>query len=264
MAAVPISAQSVKSKLFIMLKEEIEKHKIAAKKLGLIKNKAFELIKKNLGKISEYDVQDFISSEFKKQGLVTEKNWPIQIVAVNQNSANPHYYPPKSNSKIIEENDLILIDIWARLNEDRSPFADITWVAYSGEKIPFRIKEIFKNVIEARDNTLKFIRKELKNKRLPKLKNVDKAARDHFRKSGLDKFFIHSTGHSLGFSYCHGNYFYFSKKSKANFKLEIPFTIEPGLYFKNKFGIRSEIDCYVTKDFKLVITSGIQNKIIKI
>jgi hypothetical protein len=43
-----------------MTNEQIKNHRIAAEKLEAIKNKAFALIKKNLGKISEYDVQEFI------------------------------------------------------------------------------------------------------------------------------------------------------------------------------------------------------------
>lgn len=42
-----------------MKNKEIEKHKIAAEKLELIKNKAFDFIRRNLDKVSEYDVQNF-------------------------------------------------------------------------------------------------------------------------------------------------------------------------------------------------------------
>lgn len=247
-----------------MLKEEIKKHKIATRKLESIKNKAFELIKRNIGKISEYDVNRFILSEFKQQGLTIERNNPTQIVAVNQNTATPHYFPSKKKSKIIRKNNLILIDIWAKLKENDSPFADITWIAYSGKNIASRIKETFKVVIGARDTALKFIRKELKNRRFPSTRDIDRAVRNYFKKYGLEKFFVHKTGHSLGFSFCHGKYFSLSKKSKAKLKPEIPFTIEPGLYFKNDFGIRSEINCYITRDYKLFVTSEIQKKIVKI
>ncbi len=43
----------------------------------------------------------------------------------------------------------------------------------------------------------------------------------------------------------------------------IPFTIEPGIYYKDKFGIRSEIDCYV-KDYNLIVTGRVQRKIANI
>ncbi len=47
-----------------MTKEELEKHKIATQKIEEIKNKVFKLIKRSLGKISEYDIQEFILSEY--------------------------------------------------------------------------------------------------------------------------------------------------------------------------------------------------------
>jgi Xaa-Pro aminopeptidase len=239
----------------------IERHKIAAKKLDAIKDKTFRLIKQNIGKISEYDVQQYILSEFKRQNLATDKDAPI--VGINQNTSNPHYSPPKK-SKTIKKNNLVLVDIWARLKEKKSPFADITWMAYSNKDIPKQIRKTFGTVIKARDIALDFIRKELKDRNLPKTADIDRIVRDYFGSFGLKRFFIHSTGHSLGFSSCHGKFFNLSKTSKKKLKPEIPFTIEPGLYFKNKFGIRSEIDCYITKDYRLIVTTKIQNKMITI
>lgn len=64
----------------------------------------------------------------------------------------------------------------------------------------------------------------------------------------------------MGFHNCHGKYFRINKKSKAKLKPNIPFTLEPGLYLKDKFGIRSEVNCYVTENYKLVVTTEIQKK----
>jgi len=47
-----------------MTAEEIKRHKIAAKKLGLIKDRAFAFIRSNINKISERDAHDFIVSEW--------------------------------------------------------------------------------------------------------------------------------------------------------------------------------------------------------
>jgi Xaa-Pro aminopeptidase len=251
-----------------MKNEEIEKHKIAAEKLELIKNRAFDFIKRNVGRISEYDVENFILSEFKRENLFTQgpnvgKN-PCQIVATNENTAFVHYFPEKKNAKIIKKNSLILIDIWAKLNEERAPFADISWMGYCGKVIPKEIRKAFMRVIGARNFTVNFIKRCLKNREFPGTRDVEMTTRNYFRKFGLEKFFLHRTGHGLGFRNCHGKYFRFDKKSKARIKPNIPFTIEPGLYFKNKFGIRSEINCYVTENYKLIITTKIQKEIVKI
>jgi Xaa-Pro aminopeptidase len=245
-----------------MKKKEIEKHIIAAKKLEAIKDKAFELIRRNLGKITEYDVQNFIFSEFEKENLVTDEK--SQIVAANENTAIVHYFPEKENAKIIKKNSLVLIDIWAKLNEKRAPFADITWIGYCGKNVPKEIETVFKNVINARNFTLSFIERFLKRKEFPRTKDVEIVARNYFRKLNLDKFFLHRIGHSLGFSKCHGKYFHFTEKSNERIKPNIPFTIEPGIYFMNRFGIRSEINCYIAENYELVVTTEVQREIIKV
>lgn len=238
----------------------LKNHKIAAKKLEEIKNKAFKLIAENLEKISEKKVEDFIFSEFKKQGMASD--YSNQIIAVNSNSGNPHYFP-KKRSRIIRKNNLVKIDIWARLKKRNSFFADITWMGYTGKKIPRKIQKTFEIVIKARNLALTYIRKELKKKKIPKGNEVDKVVRNYFKKFELDKYFIHGTGHSLGKRSCHGKSFSLAgKNSRKRLKFNIPFTVEPGLYFKKKFGIRSEIDCYITENYKLIVTTRMQNKIL--
>lgn len=245
-----------------MLNEpKIKQHLRAARELDKIIKESFGFIKQNLGRVSEYDVQSFILEKFKESNLKTDRS--SLIIAVNENAASPHYYPSKI-SKIIKKNNLIMIDVWAGLKEKNSYFADITWMGYSGKIIPDKFKKVFSIVIGARDIAVKFIKSELKNKKIPLAKDVDRVVREYFLKRDVEKFFIHSTGHSIGLSSPHGKDFKLSKRSDKKIKINIPFTIEPGLYFKNQFGMRSEIDCYINSDYKLIITTKRQNQIIKI
>ena len=69
----------------------IKNHKIACHKLDKIKNKVFLFIKQNLGKVSEYDVKEFILKEFEKENIISDFDAPI--VAVNENSGFMHYFP---------------------------------------------------------------------------------------------------------------------------------------------------------------------------
>ncbi|MDD5014240.1 MAG: M24 family metallopeptidase [Atribacterota bacterium] len=248
-----------------MNKNAIKNHKIANKKLNLIRDRSVRFIRKNINKISEQDVCNFILSELKKEGMVTD-DLPLHFVVANEDTDDLHwnYSGPIKNPKIIKNNSLIMIDIWARLKGKSSPFADITWMFFSGRNIPKKIQDAFEKVISARTVALAFIKKELKNKRFPEANKIDKIVRDFFAKFGLEKFFTHKTGHSLGYNSCQGKYFKLLKTDNRKIKSNTPFTIEPGLYFKGKFGIRSEIDCYITKDHKLIITSSIQRKIVKI
>ncbi|MFH1894353.1 MAG: M24 family metallopeptidase [Patescibacteria group bacterium] len=245
-----------------MTEEQIKNHKIAAEKLDAVKNAAFDFIKKNLGRVTEYDVNKFIFSEFKKERLAADGDYPSIIVAANSNSAFVHYFPERKKSLEIGKNCLILLDIWARLDKKDAPFADITWMGYTGKRVPPEIKKTFSRVAGARDFCVRLIKNSLKMKKLPKTNEVDGVVRKYFGKMG--KYFIHGAGHSLGIEQCHGKYFRFGKKSCAKVKTGIPFTIEPGIYFKGKFGARSEINCYITKDYKLKITTKVQKEITKI
>ncbi len=244
-----------------MTQDEIKRHKLAAKKLLFIKDQAFKFIKTNLGKVSEYDVSQFIISELKKNNLELEKGGDIPIVAVDKNTSYVHYFPEKNNSSIISKNSLVLIDMWGKLKEKRSPFADITWMGYIGKPSQEVIK-IFNDVIKARDIGVEFIKSQLKTKKIPKASEIDILVRDYFKKLNKEEFFKHTTGHSLGFSKCHGGKFIFSEKEKRAIIVNVPFTIEPGLYFENRFGIRSEIDCYINEDYKLIITTGVQKELV--
>ena len=70
-------------------------------------------------------------------------------------------------------------------------------MAYSGKIVPRLIRKTFDAVIKARNITLDFIRKELKNKNFPRTSDIDKVVRDYFESLNLGKFFVHGTGHSF-------------------------------------------------------------------
>ncbi|MEK6887140.1 MAG: M24 family metallopeptidase, partial [Nanoarchaeota archaeon] len=53
-----------------------------------------------------------------------------------------------------------------------------------------------------------------------------------------------------------------NRKNKTPLKINMLYTIEPGIYFKNKYGIRSEIDFYINNKRKVIITTKVQKKLI--
>lgn len=241
-------------------KDQIKDHIKAAKILDQIKDLAFDYISKHK-KITEHEVKDFVLEKFKEYNLRT--SYGIPIVAFRANSANPHYQPAKA-SKIIKANTLIKLDIWAKLNKKSAPFADITWMAFCGKKVPVKMKNVFNIVIEARDEGIKYIEAKIKNKQMPRGKEVDKVVRNHIHKYGHGGNFIHGTGHSLGLISPHGNKGLIRGKSKGFLRQNVAYTIEPGIYLPGEFGVRSEIDFYVNSKFQLIITTKVQKEIVKI
>ncbi|OGF20937.1 hypothetical protein A2Y83_01695 [Candidatus Falkowbacteria bacterium RBG_13_39_14] len=264
---------------------QLQSHIRAAKKLDKIKNEVFEFIKKG---VTEYEVQQFILKKFKEENLTSGRMRPI--VAVEKNSKDPHYTPTaKKKNDAIMEGAIVMIDLWAKEKSPRGTYADITWMAYispplqgpaeleggvrGGKYNPPHAKKIFKIVIGARDEAIKFVKKRLKENKPIQGYEADEVARNYIAKRGYGKNFIHSTGHSLDKN-VHGSGVSLSSVKRKGHKLarkkdyrkipqNSPFTIEPGIYLEN-FGVRSEIDCYINDKNKLVITTEAQKKIMAI
>ncbi|MBI2628759.1 M24 family metallopeptidase [Candidatus Pacearchaeota archaeon] len=241
-------------------KEIINRHLLACKLLSKVKDEIIEFIRNNKN-TSEYEIQQFILKKFKENDIISDKEPPI--VGFNENSAIPHYFPNK-DSKKLENNSLILIDIWAKINKKGFPFSDITWMAYYGNDIPKDILNVFNIVVNARDSCIKFIQSELKKGKMPIGKEIDEIARDVIIKAGYEKNILHKTGHCIGFTSPHGIYGNIRLSNKSQLVRNLGYTIEPGIYLKNKFGIRSEIDFYIDDNMKLIITTPIQKEIVRI
>ena len=126
--------------------EQVKDNFETAKNLREIVDETFRFIRQNVTSsniISEYDIQQFMLSEFKKRGLVTES---APNCSVNANSADPHYEPTKEINSIINKGDLVLLDIWAKKDKTKSVYADITWMGFVGKSVPDEYENIFQIV----------------------------------------------------------------------------------------------------------------------
>lgn len=241
--------------------EQIKFHKEAARKLLKIKDLAFEYIGKNKN-ITELEVQNYITGLMKEDDLKT--NYHELIVAFGPSSAKPHYRPGEDGNRKITKGNVVKIDIWAKLNKKGAPYADITWMGFYGQKIPRETEDIFNHVIFGRNKAIQFIKKSIKKKILPRGKKVDRVVREYFREVSHEHHFIHGTGHSLGFMGPHGSRTRLNKRGKSFLRQNVAYTIEPGIYIEGRFGMRSEIDFYINDGNKLILTAGLQKKMIKI
>ena len=240
-------------------KQQINQHKQAATALNKIIYEVAEYIKNNLG-TNDVAVRQFIKKQYKKYHLKSDKQ--SSIVAFGNDTANVHFYAEAP--RWLKQGDLIMIDIWGKLAEIGAPFADITWMMYYGRKLPKQQADAFKVVAEARDRAVEFVKKNLKKNVVPAGEKIDAVVRNYLAKHGHLEKFLHGTGHSLGLTNPHGRGTRISRKGRSRLPLNVGYTIEPGIYFKNKFGVRSEIDFYVDKNYKLIITTICQKQIIKI
>ena len=195
----------------------------------------------NNDNISEYDIDVQLEKEFKKYGArsLSFKS----IVAKDKNSALAHY-SKSSKDEIIKEGSLILIDCGAYY--DGGLATDITRVFVKGEPSLLQQK-VYTTVLKAFLNAFN-------TKITPKISgyDIDKTVRQLFDDNRIDGFvFNHGLGHGIGVS-VHEYPPNLSINELAKVKLEdnMCFTIEPGLYNKDYFGVRLENSCYL-KDGKI-------------
>lgn len=238
-----------------------------ANHLRQIVDLTFDFIKQRINAdtpTTEYDVQQFMLSEFKKRGLKTESD---PNCSVNANSANPHYEPTKEIHSPLMRGDFVLLDLWAKKDKPRSVYGDITWTGYIGETVPEEYTTIFNIVKGGRDAALHFVEDAFKSGKEICGYQVDDAARNYFKERGFDQYFVHRTGHNIG-EEIHGNGANIDNLETRDERRIIPqtsFSIEPGIYLPGKFGVRSEIDVYITKTKEVIVTGKpMQEKVVAI
>ena len=242
-------------------KEQYEDNKPVSFALTDIVNESFNFIKDNTLKgktLNEFEVQQFIMEAFEKRNYETDSP---PIVGVNENSGNPHYTPSKSEHKKIDKGDFVLIDLWAKTKNPNSVWADITWTGFMGEEVPEKYTRIFNIVAGARDAAFDLVELRMKEGKELRGYEVDDAARNVISKAGYGEYFIHRTGHSITTD-LHGSGSHMDDYETKDERLVLPstsFSIEPGIYLP-EFGVRSEIDVFITTDKKVIQTGGDRQK----
>jgi Xaa-Pro dipeptidase len=225
---------------------EIASHQAASEKLHQVKDRAFEAIARRLRDgvpTTEYDIQRLMGGWFADADLVSDSD---PNVSAAENAGNPHYLPTATATRTIHADELVLLDLWAKLNHPGAVFADITWVGYTGLRPPDRQVKAFAAVRAARDAAVDLVRDASRAGRELRGWEVDRAAASVLREAGYGDQILHRTGHSLGES-VHGNGVNMDDYETHDDRRLLPgtgFTIEPGVYFSD-FGVRSEINMIV-------------------
>jgi Xaa-Pro dipeptidase len=247
--------------------EQAEDNMVTAKHLRQIVDLTFGFIKQRIvsnAPLTEYNVQQFMLSEFRKRGIKTESD---PNCSVNANSANPHYEPTKEIHSPLKKGDFVLLDLWAKTDKPRSVYGDITWTGFIGETVPEEYTKIFEIVKGGRDAALRFVQDAFKASREICGYQIDDAARNYFKEKGYDQYFVHRTGHSIG-EEIHGNGANIDNLETRDERRIIPrtsFSIEPGIYLPGKFGVRTEIDVYISKNKEVIVPGQpIQEKVVAI
>jgi Xaa-Pro aminopeptidase len=240
--------------------EALRTHRSASERLYRIKDRAIELLGERAGRgLNEYDVQQAMMGWFADEGLITSAE---PCVAAEENAGNPHYQPTAAASRKIGPNELVLLDLWGKLQAPGAVFADITWMGFTGAVVPDRYARAFAAARDGRDAGVELVKSAARAGRELRGYEVDRATRDVIARAGYGAQFIHRTGHSLGED-VHGNGVHMDDYETHDERRLIPgtgFTIEPGIYTP-EFGVRTEINMFVG-DSDAEVTGPMQTAIV--
>jgi Xaa-Pro dipeptidase len=240
-------------------------HRKASAALYRVKDRAFEAVARDIrghADVTEFDIQQQMAGFFQEEGLVSDS---APVVAAQENAGNPHYLPTAGKSRRIGVNELVLLDLWAKTAGDpEAAYADITWVGFTGKKVPEDMARAFEVVALARDAAAGLVQRSASGHKDLRGWQVDRVAREVLERAGYREQILHRTGHSLGRE-VHGSGVHMDDYESHDERRLLPgtgFTIEPGLYFAS-FGVRSEINVFYGEHDAL-ITGPVQTDILRL
>lgn len=178
---------------------------------------------------SELEIRDYVELEMKNRGMTGPFS---NLIASGPNSANPHH---TSDDRIPAKGDVVFLDIGGAF---KHYWSDITRTVCFGTPHK-KVREAYKQVQEAQKIAREAVRPGTT------AEQVHAAAYNYLARQGLEKYFIHRTGHGIGLD--GHELLSISSNSKIILEPGMIFSVEPGVYFPGEFGIRIE-DCVVVTE----------------
>jgi Xaa-Pro aminopeptidase len=161
------------------------------------------------------------------------------IIASGPRSALPH---GRASTKTIRSGEFVVCDFGVILDGYCSDQTRTVWVGRASSKA----QDVYEAVREAQQAGADAVRPGVT------AGDVDEAARKVLRKAGLGRYFTHSTGHGVGLE-IHESPRVATGQQEV-LKPGMVITIEPGVYFPGKWGIRIEDMVVVTASGREILT----------
>jgi len=225
-------------------------HRRAAAELTRIAREGYERAAEGVrsgSPIDERAVADFIESAQAEAGL----GGGGAVVAAGPGSAIPHYHPRAEGSRSLTRGEVLLIDLWAKvLGEPEAVYADQTWMGVLADEPDDDFRAGWDAVVAARDEAVELLARRMGEDPPPTGAEVDRCARQVLIDRGYGDVLLHRTGHAMD-RVNHGfgpNLDSIETRDERPLVPDIGFSVEPGIYFRGKWGIRSEINVHLTAD----------------
>ena len=234
--------------------EGLASHRRTAERLATIAREAMAMAGTRAAEgreIHEHELMRWILDRFEAEGLETDHG---PNVSAGANAANPHYEPSPEKPRPIRRGEILLIDLWAR-EKTGGVWADQTWMASLGEPSE-EARRVWETIRDARDAAISLLRERIARGDPVKGGEADDAARRIVVERGFGEYFTHRTGHSIDASGLHGSGPHLDNLETREERLLVPgvgFSIEPGIYIRDRIGMRTEVNGYVAEG-ELVVT----------
>ena len=173
-----------------------------------------------------------------RQGGAEEMSFPT-IIASGARSALPH---GRASEQLIRAGGFVVCDFGVILSGYCSDETRTVWVG----AVPEDARRAYEAVKEAQQAAIDAVRPGIA------VGEVDAAARKVLRKAGLGRYFTHSTGHGVGLEIHETPRVADGQREVLQPGMVI--TIEPGVYFPGKWGVRIEDMVAVTRQGCEVLT----------
>jgi Xaa-Pro aminopeptidase len=205
-----------------MIKDEEELGRIrAAVKLGAsLFDRALEVLRPG---VKESEVAAEMEYSARRAGA-EEMSFPT-IIASGARSALPH---GRASEQSIPAGGFVVCDFGVILGGYCSDQTRTVWIG----PVPGEARQTYEAVREAQQAAIDAVRPG------SRVGDVDAAARKVLRKAGLARYFTHSTGHGVGLEIHEAPRVATGQQEVLRPGMVI--TIEPGVYFPGKWGVRIE------------------------
>jgi Xaa-Pro aminopeptidase len=228
--------------------EEIKKMRNVCKIADLCLSDVVKMIRPG---ISEKEIAFKIELWLKEQGYDLSF---YPIVAIDKNSAVPHYDTRNGNDEKVKKNSIILIDYGAKSDDYLS---DTTRMIFTGKPTDEMIN-IYEALLSAQKKTID----ELKVDNNPV--SIDQFCRKQLTASPLlDNYsYPHSTGHGVGLQIHE-----YPKISYTSTDVLLPnqiVTVEPGVYLDHKWGMRIEDTVLIKEKNEIEVLTKFEKKLLVI
>ncbi|MFX0197636.1 MAG: M24 family metallopeptidase [Candidatus Hodarchaeota archaeon] len=219
---------------------EIEEHEVAAKIGTEILDDFMEHIGPNK---TELELSSELVVEIEKSAEVVF----LPSVAFGESTAEPYHMSSRRKAHTEEP---ITINIGVRVG---TTCADITWTVYLGHNPPDDLLQLQQIISQTMEKVPSLIKPALRKKEFAPMYVIDDELRNNVIAYGLHENLIrHPVGHSVGLEPHDG--FVIEPRSERRFEENMILSVEPGLYFAGKYGMRQG-DNYVIGKWRVEKTT---------